>query len=208
MARPVKVSPPTYTNLPPGIYTAKLESITDTEKPHAEYGMGLIWKFVIEEGAHFGEDVERLTSPDPTEGNICGRLFAGCMGIAKIKEGEAYDLDDAIGKSCQVIVKQYKERTRVDDVMPLGPVAPTAPRPPAAPKAPPRPGKAPKPPPQDKFWVETGEEGGELPLMGCVDLQRWINEKQLDPESVTVCKEGTEKWTTADAFGFKSDIPF
>mgnify|MGYP001603931954 CR=1 FL=1 len=212
MSRPVKVSAPTYTSLPPGIYQAKLESITDTEEPHPEYGMGLIWKFVVDSGSHLGEDVERLTGTEPTAGNICGRLYAGCMGIAKVSVGDDLDLDDAIGQRVNIVVKQYKERTRVEDVMPLttasAPVASAAPRPPSAPpKAPPRPGAVVLLKPKvGKWWSIASEADGEGVLRTQAEIEQLLVGGG-DPDVIQVCKDdGKGQWMSAtDA---KFEAPF
>ena len=103
--------------VPEGFYKGTFSVAEETE--HEEYGAGCKWIFEVTEGEHKGEQATRITSPDPTLKNACGRVIAGIMGES-LKIGAKVDLESFVGREylLQVEAAPKGEGTRISTVMP------------------------------------------------------------------------------------------
>jgi hypothetical protein len=101
--------------IPPGQYLAKFVGVEETE--HAEFGPGLAWKFQILEGPEHGRTVSRVTAPEPTEKNSCGKMIRALAGSRKVTE---VDSDEFVGQHYQILVGENAAgtSTRVESALP------------------------------------------------------------------------------------------
>lgn len=102
---------------PPGIYRATFQTVEDTE--HPEFGAGLKFDFLIEEGDCAGQHATRITSCTPTPKNAAGRMMAGIIGGAITPETDV-DLAPYVGNMFLVQVEETKAggSTRIATVLP------------------------------------------------------------------------------------------
>ncbi|MCG2685356.1 MAG: hypothetical protein L6306_17265 [Planctomycetales bacterium] len=102
---------------PPGIYRASFQTVEDTE--HEEYGAGLKFDFLIEEGDCAGQHASRITSDQPTPKNAAGRMLAGITGAAITAETDV-DLQPFVGRLYLIQVEETKNggSTRIASAMP------------------------------------------------------------------------------------------
>jgi len=89
--------------VPPGVYVAEFDGVEHIT--HDTYGDGLMWKFVIARGRFKGRSVARVTSPDPTIRNSCGRFLAALVGKAPV-DGLEVDPADYEGELYRITVAE------------------------------------------------------------------------------------------------------
>jgi hypothetical protein len=106
-----------YDSLPVGEYVARFIGCENSN--HSEYGDGVAWKFEITDGPCKGRQVSRVTSPEPTDKNACGRIIGGLAG-GRIDRGAEIDVDQFIGREYLITVGENSTGTgtRVESVMP------------------------------------------------------------------------------------------
>ena len=103
--------------VPAGQYTAAFDAIEETN--HPEYGEGLIWKFLIHGGQYDGQIAQRVTGPQPTPKNACGKMVKGVTGSLPTA-GNEVDLDKFIGTKFSILVEDAENGgTRIAAVIPI-----------------------------------------------------------------------------------------
>lgn len=102
--------------VPPGDYLAAYLGVEDTN--HIDYGPGLRFQFEVTEGEYAGRKVSRYAPPQPTLGNITGRIIAGLVGRV-LRRDEELDIEQYVGQEYRVTVEATeKGSTRVAKVAP------------------------------------------------------------------------------------------
>ena len=103
-------------SVPPGIYKAAFAGVTATS--HTEYGEGLRFDWKVASGEHAGKTVSRTCRPNPTAGNVTGKLIAALRG-EQLRPGEKLSLADAVGREYTIVVAYGQNGTssRVESVV-------------------------------------------------------------------------------------------
>jgi hypothetical protein len=101
--------------VPPGQYWARFLGVEDRDDEN--YGPGLVWRFIILDGVYAGQEVSRITSPEPTKKNACGKLFQGLAG-GRVPNDAELDIDSFKGREYGVVIGESStgQSTRVDSV--------------------------------------------------------------------------------------------
>lgn len=99
--------------VPVGSYLGKFLGV---EKVTNDYGDGLSWRWEIVSGPHAGQKVGRITTPQPTTKNVCGKIVAGVIG-KPLSAGEEIDLAACVSKTYLLVVTEGERGgTRVESV--------------------------------------------------------------------------------------------
>lgn len=205
-------------DVPQGTYQAKFLGCQTREPLQGtDYGPGLEWRFEIVSGPSAGKLCSRTTGQEPSAKNACGRMLVGITGGTVVK-GQEVDISTYIGRLYLVTLAPNQAGTgvRVETAAAMEGYAPPAQA--ARPVStvggpPPRRNQAVAPTPpsvpgEKRFWVVTGGADAAPEELGWTELERWVQEKQIDPADVEVCEVGSQEWKKAADFGVQSAIPF
>jgi len=102
-------------SVPIGQYRARFERVEETESE--KYGPGLAWIFtIVSPGACYDREISRITSPQATTKNACGKMLRGITGRPI---GDDVDADDFRGQEYLIVVGETETGgTRVETVLP------------------------------------------------------------------------------------------
>jgi hypothetical protein len=110
--------------IPEGLYKAVVKEVSEDK---GEYGEYLKFIFEISEGEEKGTTRSALASKklSRTKSGKASKLvgYVEALTKTKLEKGEVLDLEQMVGKSCQILVKNDKEvdgimMQRIKDVMP------------------------------------------------------------------------------------------
>jgi hypothetical protein len=106
--------------VPAGNYTGSFVGV-EPAPPNTEkgYGPGVRWKFRIDAGPHSGQTTSRITGPEPSPLNACGKMLAGLAG-RPIQPGDQIDPEQYLHKRYMIVVAASQGGgTRVDTIIPV-----------------------------------------------------------------------------------------
>ncbi len=201
------------------------------QTPEPRYG----WQFTVigpPGNPSIGKIIEQDTGTYPSARSGLVRLLNMLLAASGgLQPGQSVDPDVFLGKTYQISWQQNPKSEKgnpwISALMEVNAATATAPAAMAAPppttpstaaapvqapaSPPPRPpGKKPAPIGQNqrRYWfIDPNDADTAEPLiMRHGDLQAWINEKMLNAADVQVCVEGSQTWTSADAFGFTDAV--
>jgi hypothetical protein len=209
--------------VPVGPYPAKFVRAEETDGD--KYGPGVAFIFEITHGPYAGRQVSRVTAPEPTPKNSCGKMLKG-LGVVLSKDADMRT-ERFVGSPYTVILEETQEggTTRVGNVLPPYNTAPTpsvapaaapaAPMPAAAPpRRPPVVPPAPKAPVEPRYYVLDKATG--LASLKTTDEVQQLVDAAGDLAAVQLMAADEhenaigESWANANTLGFTltKDIPF
>lgn len=100
---------------PPGEYVARFDGVNSTNDP--KWGAGAQFCATVLEGDQAGSESKRTGKPQPTSGNITGRLIVGLRGGKPFQPREEVSFANYVGKRYKILVSQHPQKpdqTRLD----------------------------------------------------------------------------------------------
>ena len=98
-----------YEPVPPGLYTARLEEITEA---HSAHGIYYPWVFIIEDEGEFEGRRVRANVSDKFGPQSKARRWCEQMIERAIRKGEQFDTDALLGRSYHIMVTNTPENER------------------------------------------------------------------------------------------------
>ena len=86
--------------VPAGSYIGRFVGAEPTE---TKLGKALRWTWEVLSGPHVGAKASRITPPEPTTRNACGRILSGITGKV-LTTGEEHDPQTYVGRTYLLVV--------------------------------------------------------------------------------------------------------